>query len=146
MLPRCEVYLTDLPEAAEIIRRNIDASSPAAASSLTYHLLDWEEALPEDIANRLFDLILVSDCTYNSDSIPALVGTLADLVKISPECVIVVSLKVRHASERIFFASMTDRGLHMTGQTTCNLPVTGLQPGKLEESETVYIYGFRGGM
>ncbi len=143
MLPTCQVFLTDLQEAAEIIRRNIDASSPAAASTLNFSLLDWEEPIPDVFASQQFDLIVVSDCTYNSDSIPALVRILADLVKLSPEAVIVISLKVRHSSEQIFFELMAGCGLDITGQATVNLPVTQQQPDDLGEPDTVYISVFR---
>lgn len=141
MLPNCDVLLTDLPEAEEIITRNIDASSPSTSSSISFCVLDWEEAIPKSIEDRQFDLILVSDCTYNSDSIPALVKTLSALVERSPNAVIVLAMKPRHSSEPIFFDLMSGTGLNISGHTTTCLPVMQ-QSDDEERLDTVHIYVF----
>ena len=144
MLANCEVLLTDLQEAEEIIARNIGASSPSASSRTNFSVLDWESSLPESIAAKQFDLIMVSDCTYNSDSIPALVRTLSDLVKVSSEAIVVVSMKVRHASEQIFFDLMATGRLKITGHTTVPLPDMQGSSGT-ETLDVVHIYFFQNG-
>ncbi|KAJ5142903.1 uncharacterized protein N7515_001690 [Penicillium bovifimosum] len=109
MLPNCSVLLTDLPEVGEIITRNINAAQPATMSSLRYQNLDWDDP-PENLCSQPIDLILVSDCTYNSDSLPALVSALDRLVRTSPEAIILVALKRRHDSETVFFELMESAG------------------------------------
>lgn len=142
LLPDCQVLLTDLPEAEEIITRNIKASTVPESSSVSFRVLDWEAPIPASVADRYFDLILVSDCTYNSDSIPALVKTLSALAKRSPEAVVVISMKVRHASEQVFFELMDGCRLDIIDHTTIPLPIMqGSEAG--EGNNSVHIYAFR---
>ncbi|KGO45048.1 hypothetical protein PEX1_024770 [Penicillium expansum] len=109
MLSNCSVLLTDLPEVEDIITRNINAAQLATMSSLHYQNLDWENP-PDDLCPRPIELILVSDCTYNADSLPALVSALDQLVRTSPEAIILVALKRRHDSETVFFDFMGSAG------------------------------------
>ncbi|KAL4910960.1 hypothetical protein BDW74DRAFT_172415 [Aspergillus multicolor] len=112
LLPQCSVLLTDLDEVEEIITKNIETAKPAHASRIQYRPLDWDEELPEDLFDTpSVDLVLVSDCTYNADSLPALVSVLGRLVKLSPHAVVLVALKRRHESESIFFDLMQSAGL-----------------------------------
>jgi hypothetical protein len=109
MLPACSVLLTDLPEVEDIITRNIDAAQLATMSSVQYQNLDWDHP-PDNLCPRPIELILVSDCTYNADSLPALVSTLDGLVRSSPGAIILVALKRRHDSETVFFDLMGSAG------------------------------------
>jgi len=68
-----DVLLTDLVEAEEITGRNISSAMIKGSSMATFEVLDWTRPLPPS-AQGLFDLILVADCTYNADFIPALVA------------------------------------------------------------------------
>ncbi|GKZ58238.1 hypothetical protein AnigIFM49718_004053 [Aspergillus niger] len=112
LLPQCSVVLTDLPEVEDIVTQNIAVAKPADSSELEFSTLDWDEELPSDLCGGSVDLVLVSDCTYNADSLPALVSVLSRLVQMSPEAVILVALKRRHESESIFFDLMQSAGLH----------------------------------
>ena len=144
MLPKCQVLLTDLQEAEEIITRNIDTSTVPESSNVSFRVLDWETPIPGSVAEQHFDLILVSDCTYNSDSIPALVRTLRDLCERSPGAVAVVSMKFRHSSERIFFDLMDDSHIDVIEHTTVSLSnIEGSDAG--EGDDTVHIYAFGAG-
>jgi hypothetical protein len=105
MLPNCSVLLTDLPEVESIITRNIEGAQTAPQSSVGYQNLDWDNP-PDDLCSRPIELILVSDCTYNADSLPALVNVLDRLVRTSPDAIILVALKRRHDSETVFFDLM----------------------------------------
>lgn len=105
LVPNCSVLLTDLPEVEEIITRNINSARQASASSVRYQNLDWEHP-PENLCSQPIELILVSDCTYNADSLPVLVSCLERLVRASPGALILVSLKRRHESETVFFELM----------------------------------------
>ncbi|CAI7662934.1 unnamed protein product [Penicillium glandicola] len=109
MLPNCSVLLTDLPEVEEIIKRNINVAQLSPMSSVHYRNLDWDDP-PDELCSRPIELILVSDCTYNADSLPALVSTLDRLVGTSPEAIILVALKRRHDSETVFFDLMQSAG------------------------------------
>ncbi|KAL4787371.1 putative methyltransferase-domain-containing protein [Aspergillus varians] len=113
LLAQCSVLLTDLPEVEEIITKNITVAQPAHESEIQYRPLEWEEELPNDLFDSPpIDLILVSDCTYNADSQPALVSVLSRLVQLSPHALILVALKRRHESESVFFDLMQSAGLH----------------------------------
>lgn len=107
MLSNCNVLLTDLVEVEEIVRRNIEEATPQSSSRIEFKTLDWD-APPPDLCSQPIDLILVSDCTYNADSLPALVSVLDQLVRTSPEALVLVALKRRHDSEAIFFDLMRD--------------------------------------
>src|SRR3954451_12954288 len=72
MIPNSSVYLTDLPEAQDMLQKNVDIAKPAQGSSLRLGLLEWgSEISNETLPNRI-DLVLISDCTYNADSCSAL--------------------------------------------------------------------------
>ncbi|EKG14787.1 Nicotinamide N-methyltransferase putative [Macrophomina phaseolina MS6] len=139
IVPDCEVTLTDLPEAREIAQRNIDAMNPAMSSRATFVPLDWDQPLPKPVSERHYDLIIVSDCTYNPDSSPALVTTLKALTTRSPKAIIVLAMKVRHESEAIFFDLMKKDGF-VQATTTCQpLPCDEADldlPGKVD----IYIF------
>jgi methylase of polypeptide subunit release factors len=64
------VILTDLPEAQEIVERNISQAHPANGSTLNFQVLDWEDELPQNLQSPSshLDLITAADCTYNADS------------------------------------------------------------------------------
>ncbi|KAF3386222.1 hypothetical protein F1880_000864 [Penicillium rolfsii] len=109
MLANCEVLLTDLPEVSEIVTRNIQEASPKSSASIKFQTLDWDDPTP-NLTQGPIHLILVSDCTYNADSLPALVSVLDRLVCSSPGAMVLVALKRRHESEAIFFDLMRDAG------------------------------------
>ncbi|KAL3474653.1 UPF0665 family protein c [Aspergillus californicus] len=138
LLPRCSVLLTDLPEVEEIITKNINAAQPAPSSEIQYRPLEWEEELPNDLFDTpSVDLILVSDCTYNADSLPALVSVLKRLVQLSPHVIILVALKRRHESEGIFFELMRSAGLKTLHLDRLELPS---QHDQFDEIE-LHCYG-----
>ncbi|KAK6529726.1 hypothetical protein TWF281_008888 [Arthrobotrys megalospora] len=111
LLPSTTVTLTDLPITTEITSKNLTSNSTDNNSSISYHPLDWASPLPEWCASTTYDLILVADCTYNTASIPYLVGVLDELCKLSPEVVILLAHKVRHNSEEMFFEMAGEKGI-----------------------------------
>ncbi|KAK3109761.1 hypothetical protein LTR53_016623 [Teratosphaeriaceae sp. CCFEE 6253] len=121
-IPDCDVLLTDLPEVTELVEANIARMQPAMSSKVHFAPLDWEQPLPESLRNRTNGLIIVSECTYNSDTLGALVSTLSRLVARSPKAVIVVSTKTRHDSEAAFFDMMRDAGFVESGSMRLPLP------------------------
>ncbi|CAG7921139.1 unnamed protein product [Penicillium olsonii] len=130
MLANCSVLLTDLPEVEEIITRNIHCTRPGDVSSVRYQNLDWEQP-PDDLCSQPIALILVSDCTYNADSLPVLVSCLDRLVRTSPEAIILVSLKRRHDSETVFFDLMRSAGFRSV-QDSMEIPS---EHGQVDEIE-----------
>ncbi|KAF2810199.1 uncharacterized protein BDZ99DRAFT_387099 [Mytilinidion resinicola] len=138
-VPDCEVLLTDLAEAEEIVAKNIDIMNPAMSSSVSFTTLDWDEPLPQDVQSKVLDLIVLADCTYNADSSPSLVRTLTALVQRSPKAIVLVAMKVRHSSEAAFFDFMFDAGFVIGCQTALQVPGDEEKP-----TETVDVYVFHG--
>lgn len=136
-VPDCDVILTDLADAEEIATRNIHGMNPAMSSAASFFTLDWDKSLPRAIEDRLFDLVLVADCTYNPDSSPALVRTLSALVKRSPKAIILVAMKVRHSSEAVFFDLMSDAGFVIGRQIALQIPSDEDTP---REKVDVYVF------
>ncbi|KMQ47238.1 S-adenosyl-L-methionine-dependent methyltransferase [Trichophyton rubrum] len=137
-LTDCSVLLTDLEEVRDIVSRNINMSNPAAGSKIDFQVLDWETSIPSRVSEQQYDLIVVSDCTYNADSLPALVDTMAALVERSPQAAIIVALKRRHESEAVFFELMHRARLDVCSKTRIQLPSVCS-----DERVDIEIYCFR---
>lgn len=121
-IPDCDVLLTDLPEVDSLVAANISRLNPAINSKVAFHPLDWEAPLPKDVHSRVHDLIIVSECTYNTDTLQPLVDTLKALTTRSPKAVIVVSTKTRHDSEAAFFDLMKEAEFTQDGSMRMLLP------------------------
>lgn len=131
----CNVLLTDLVEVEDIVRRNIEEATPQRSSSIQFKTLDWDAPPSSGLCSQPIDLILVSDCTYNADSLPTLVSVLDQLVRTSPEALVLVALKRRHDSEAIFFDLMREAAFTYL-QATVELPAQHEQVDRIE----VYCY------
>ncbi len=141
-----DVLLTDLSDAMDILNHNVErARFTSSRGKLATAVLDWDEALPELVAKKRFDLVILSDCTYNPDSVPGLVRTLSSVAKISPNALVVVSLKVRHDSEAIFFDLMADAGFAEAEHAAIPLP-DRCRSDSGQELEVVEVYIYRSGM
>ncbi|KFY46944.1 hypothetical protein V495_02155 [Pseudogymnoascus sp. VKM F-4514 (FW-929)] len=132
-VPASRVIATDLEDAAEVASDNLEQ-----ADNASYLNLDWSEPLPSRVASENFDLVLVADCTYNPDVVPYLVSTLAKLIEKSPSVLICLAMKVRHASEAVFFDLMKDQGIVQVGKHSERVGNLG------DEDESVDIYLFKG--
>ncbi|KFY55752.1 hypothetical protein V496_06900 [Pseudogymnoascus sp. VKM F-4515 (FW-2607)] len=132
-VPASRVIATDLAEAAEVASENFEQ-----ASNASYLNLDWSEPIPSKVMSETFDLILVADCTYNPDVVPYLVATLGTLIDKSPSVLICLAMKVRHASEAVFFDIMEDHGIVQVGKHSERVGNLG------DEDESVDIYLFKG--
>lgn len=121
-IPDCDVLLTDLPEVDSLVAANIARLNPAINSKVTFHALDWEAPLPKGVHSRVHDLIVVSECTYNTDTLQPLVNTLKALITRSPKAIIVVSTKTRHDSEAAFFDIMKEADFIQDGSMRMPLP------------------------
>jgi len=146
--PDAKLMLTDLPEAEEIARYNIAASTASAKNSgspnLSYQNLDWAEPLPTSLEAEAIDLVLVADCTYNPDVVPHLVSTLSSIVHSKSESdsgrrtLVLLAMKVRHDTERIFFDLMEASHMRVVDSLVLPLPHLG------EEEQEIEIYLFSG--
>lgn len=130
MLPNCDVLLTDLPEVEDIVTINLKEASLHPSSHVRFQTLDWDEP-PPNLCSQPIDLILVSDCTYNADSLPTLVSVLDRLVRTSPEALVLVALKRRHESEAVFFDLMRTAAFASL-QTDIQLPAQHDQVDQIE--------------
>ncbi|EHL02470.1 putative UPF0665 family protein C23C4.06c [Glarea lozoyensis 74030] len=115
-----QIILTDLPEATDILTQNL-SSLP---SDISHEVLDWSAPLPAHIAGTEWDLIAISDCTYNPDVVPDLVKTLGELAR-GKEVYVVLAMKVRHESELVFFELMDKKGFEVREKMKIELPVLG---------------------
>ena len=96
------------------------------------------------MSSRYFDLIVLSDCTYNVDMLPALVGTLSALHASNLEShprkrsttKVFLATKPRHESELALFDLMRKEGWETLAKQAVPLPVLGQEP----ESVELYIF------
>ncbi|CAK7265045.1 hypothetical protein SEPCBS119000_001310 [Sporothrix epigloea] len=129
--------LTDLPDAEEHARANMARSS---AVSLQYENLDWEDGRvgrfgPVVAGNNIgpesgntWDLVVLSDCTYNVDMLPALVETLVALSSLNraqdaQPLSVFLARKPRHVSEEALFSLMAAHGWTVAASKAVRLPV-----------------------
>ncbi|KAI2631178.1 putative methyltransferase-domain-containing protein [Xylaria nigripes] len=156
-LKNAKVLLTDLEEAAERAKSNVAKAEPMLVLddtldtkvSIEYENLDWDEGceglLGSLAAATQWDLVVLSDCTYNVDSLPALIGTLGtlhaakrrhhganddSLVKSS----VLLATKPRHSSEQALFELLQDQEWTYRVVKEIPLPKIG------DEDEVVQIY------
>lgn len=123
----CSVILTDLAEAKDILECNLLANREAhLPSSLMYQTFNWgtDVEVVQLIDDIRVHLIVVSDCTYNPSSAPALVQTFASLTRQSQasQVLILVAMKRRHESEAVFFDMMSDAGFVTAESARIALP------------------------
>ncbi|KAI1099017.1 putative methyltransferase-domain-containing protein [Jackrogersella minutella] len=154
-LTEATVMLTDLPEAEERARSNIlrletvlsQKSTKDPVTKLQYENLDWDEGkhgrFGPLVSARPWNLVVLSDCTYNVDSLPALVGTLNALEKAKLEhkenrdhipFSVILATKPRHSSEQELFGLLKANRWRYT--TLKSIPLLKLEG----ENEVVDIY------
>ncbi|KAI0893048.1 putative methyltransferase-domain-containing protein [Annulohypoxylon nitens] len=154
-LSEATVLLTDLAEAEERALSNISraeavlSSSSTASSTVTlkYENLDWDEGRHGQFgplaSSRPWDLVILSDCTYNVDSLPALVGTLSAFHAANTKYArnqertktsVILATKPRHSSEQALFGLLKADEWQYSVLRSIPLPKLG------EEDEVVDIY------
>ncbi|KAB8302305.1 hypothetical protein EYC80_005741 [Monilinia laxa] len=114
-----KILLTDLPEASEILEKNVTtmaSKSDASLCSCSHQVLDWFEALPEGVRGERWELVVVADCTYNPDVVPDLVLTLTRVREENQGVLVLLAMKVRHDSEIIFFRAYGEGRLFGCGE------------------------------
>ncbi|KAI6083451.1 putative methyltransferase-domain-containing protein [Hypoxylon rubiginosum] len=155
VLKEATVLLTDLPEAEERATANIARLSTVLEQQnrgpctvdLRYENLDWDEGRHGrfgPLASACtWDLVILSDCTYNVDSLPALVGTLSALhtanLKHSGfgedgKTSVLLATKPRHSSEQALFGLLEADNWQYRVVKSIPLPKIG------EEDDIVEMY------
>ncbi|KAJ4396003.1 hypothetical protein N0V93_000219 [Gnomoniopsis smithogilvyi] len=146
------ILLTDLPDAEELTKKNIiqyregQWEIGSRKSPLEFESLDWEDGKngvfgPKANATE-WGLIIISDCTYNVDMLPALVETLSalhrssvSLAKAGPK--VMLATKPRHSSEKALFELMAASGWNIQESASQPLPSLGLEDERVE----IYLFG-----
>jgi hypothetical protein len=155
---RAKVLLTDVSEAQERASANIRRWETAARShanmeakdasrvSVDYEVLDWEDGrqgrFGSKAGSEMWDLVVLSDCTYNTDSIPLLVETLDALGRHldqlgSLATRVLLATKPRHDSETLAFEMLDLAGWKPVENVVVPLPMIGA------EDQEVQIYLFQ---
>ncbi|ESZ97481.1 hypothetical protein SBOR_2170 [Sclerotinia borealis F-4128] len=136
-----KILLTDLPEASEILEKNITTMASQSDTSLccscSHQVLDWSEPLPEGVRGERWELVVVADCTYNPDVVPDLVHTLKRVREGNKGALILLAMKVRHDSEMVFFEFMEKEEFVVVERCKVPLGMVG------EEGEEIEIFVFR---
>jgi hypothetical protein len=145
-----QILMTDLPEAEGKARANIArqaASAGQGSINLDFEPLDWQDGkngiFGEKAASRAWDLVVLCDCTYNTDTLLPLVKTLSALHSHAAQHAsavkteVLVATKPRHSSERIFFEMMSADGWVVREQTVLPLPLLDGEGQRVE----VYLFG-----
>lgn len=146
-----DVLLTDLPDAEEMTLRNIEPftqsldTAKRSIVTLTFESLDWDDGktgtFGPQARTTAWDLIIISDCTYNVDMIPALVQTLSHLHKSALQLgetglKVMLATKPRHSSEKALFDLMDAEGWAVVETASQPLPALGM------DNESVEIFLF----
>lgn len=138
VMPRAHVLLTDVPEVQALIFKNAAANS---LRNVDFKVNDWAEPISDSIVSTKWDLILISECTYNEDSIPDLVSNIRKVMTTSPDATIIVATKQRHENERLFYDLMKKEHFEIKEHIHALCP-RNFVPGDLEDTDKVDIYTF----
>lgn len=110
---------------------------------MLYENLDWEDGrqggFGPQARSRTWDLIILSDCTYNTDTLPALVETLSALHSSNQGVAstkVLLATKPRHSSERVSFDLMSEQKWRIIGRQVVPLPLLGSE----EQSVEMYMF------
>lgn len=145
------LVMTDLEEARSRAESNIAKFKQQyprfdeSESEMFYENLDWEDgrrgSFGSHVSSRCWDIIIISDCTYNVDMLPALVETLSSIHACNKtkrtqddttSTKVFLATKPRHDSERILFTLMRDAGWAKSQESILPLPVLGSNDQSVE--------------
>jgi hypothetical protein len=148
----CNILMTDVEEAESTARSNMalyeakHSKLESGSTKLVYHNLDWEEGrnghFVDDIKSKAWDLIVLADCTYNSDTLQPLVDTLSALHTTNKAAGsenptnVFIATKPRHDSEQAFVGLMKAAGWTLSEQEVLPLP----HLGRKAESVELYLW------
>ncbi|KAK5995297.1 UPF0665 family C23C4.06c-like protein [Cladobotryum mycophilum] len=150
---RCTILMTDLEDAERRTRANMtrlqSRPSGGAPVELLYENLDWQDGrrghFGPEAQSRRWDMIMLADCTYNTDTLPALVETLSALHRSNQghasqdervSTKVFLATKNRHESEREVLDLLSGEGWNTLDKEILSLPVLGA------DAQTVELYLF----
>lgn len=87
------IVVTDLTDAEELVTRNI--LDNGCLQSVAFRRLDWTQPVPETIRTKKYDVIVMTDVTYNESYHEALLNTLATVLQ--PDTKMLFASKYRHS-------------------------------------------------
>ncbi|KAK2057200.1 hypothetical protein LY76DRAFT_657895 [Colletotrichum caudatum] len=144
---KSSILMTDLPEAEHRARANMARLATAGTASVRpeYENLDWDDGRRGELgplaSAKAWDLIVMSDCTYNVDVLPSLVNTwtAVHVHNISRRSAppppgqsvgpvrthVYVAWKKRHPDENEFWRLVDDAGWVLREEDVVDLPVLG---------------------
>ncbi|KAL6918148.1 hypothetical protein ACHAPO_000041 [Fusarium lateritium] len=147
----CTILMTDLPEAEQRARANMKRLQNSHLRfqenpvRMLYENLDWEEGrqgrFGPDVRSGPWDLVMLSDCTYNVDVLPALVETLSAIhmanltyfPKGEPFTTkVFLATKPRHDSEEVLYELLDKQGWYSVHKQIVRKPVLGEPPQIVE--------------
>lgn len=113
MLPKADIFATDLADAKEICEMNISLND--VGDNVKFGELDWE-GYKEPAAS--WDMIIVTDCTYNPTYYDALLNVLRR--ESNPNTIVILAHKFREPlSEPQFFVKI-QKHFHLEKQILYN--------------------------
>lgn len=147
----CTILMTDLPEAEERARANMKRLENShlrfqeTPVRMIYENLDWEEGrqgrFGPEVKSGPWDLVMLSDCTYNVDMLPALVETLSAIHTANLTYFpagepfttkVFLATKPRHDSEEVLYELMDKDGWYSVHKQVLPKPVLGEAPQSVE--------------
>ncbi|KAK6713663.1 hypothetical protein SNK04_004627 [Fusarium graminearum] len=147
----CTILMTDLPEAEQRARANMKRLEKSHLRfqenpvHMLYENLDWEEGrqgrFGPAVRSGPWDLVMLSDCTYNVDMLPPLVETLSAIhmanltyfPKGEPFTTkVFLATKPRHDSEEVLYELMDKQGWYSVHKQIIRKPVLGEAPQIVE--------------
>ncbi|KAG6009720.1 hypothetical protein E4U21_001468 [Claviceps maximensis] len=147
----CTILMTDCHDAERSARSNMGrlhqqrSGSNLGYAQVMYENLDWENGrrgrFGTRVQERRWDLIMLSDCTYNADSIPALVGTLSSVHNLNKDFYpdggsfttkVFLATKPRHDDELVLFDMMAAEDWTIADKLVLSLPVLGREMERVE--------------
>jgi predicted nicotinamide N-methyase len=147
-----EVLLTDLPAAEETAKANIARwVATQRGPEVAYANLDWESVAAGQEDDFLtdrgpWDLVMLSDCTYNDTQFGNLVSTLDRVHEVGNRgkgrTKVLLGTKPRHESEAKFFGMIQETGWEVSEQT--EVPIKGVV-GLNGETQHVRVFLYEKG-
>lgn len=132
LIPKSKITTTDLPASMELLETHEfevggndsegededeeDKFGFPGYGNVTLKALEWQEdksLLPSWLSETEFDVVVVTDCTYNPDNYAKLLTTLQVVTTKSPGAIILYSSKRRHDSESLFDKMLVQYGFHV---------------------------------
>jgi 2-polyprenyl-3-methyl-5-hydroxy-6-metoxy-1,4-benzoquinol methylase len=113
--PNARVVVTDLEDAQFLVEENIRLNTPQhihLKQNVSFRILDWEcQPFPKWTQTEQFDLIVMTDVTYNTATFIALANTLEHILRTgSKGAKILCCGKRRHDEEEGFWRIVHERG------------------------------------